>query len=152
MLIAPNPLKNNAPSLQFRIVNASGNQLIDMETTVTLTWMEEIDGTPKRKFARLDLELESIHLFPLNWTLVHPIDEGSPIYGLCKEEMVERHMEVLVLVRGFDDTYSQIVHSKRSYKFSDLLDGAQFISMYENSSSKTILHLSKIDEYEPYSF
>jgi len=152
ILLAPNPLRNNEPSIQFRIVNTSRNQLIDLVARVTLTWLEEIDGSLKRKFERLDLELESIHLFPLNWTIIHMIDDRSPLFGLTKEEMSARHMELLILVKGFDDTYTQKIHTKRSYSFSELIDGARFISMYENTDKKTVLHLSQLDDYIPYEF
>lgn len=152
ILLAPNPLKNNQPSIQFRIVNTSKNQLIDLEARVTLTWLEEVNGELKRKFERLDLELESIHLFPLNWTIIHMIDAASPFYGLSKFEMAARHMELLILVKGYDDTYTQKIHTKRSYSFADLIEGATFTSMYENTTKNTILHLSKLNEYEPYEF
>ncbi len=152
ILLAPNPLRNNQPSLQFRIVNTSRNQLIDIEARVTLTWLEEIDGVLKRKFSRLDLELESIHLFPLNWTIIHMIDENSPLLGLTKAQMISQHMELLILVKGFDVTYSQQIHSKRSYRFTDLIENARFISMYENTDINTVLHLSRVDDYEEYNF
>ena len=132
--------------------NTSKNQLIDMEARVTLTWLEEINGDLKRKFETLDLELESIHLFPLNWTVIHRIDNNSPLKGLTKEEMIQKGMELLILVKGFDDTYSQKVHAKRSYKFMDLIYGARFISMYHNTEENTVLLLSKIDDYEEYNF
>ena len=151
-IIGPNPLRDFQPSLQFRIVNTSKNQLIDMEARVTLTWLEEINGDLKRKFETLDLELESIHLFPLNWTVIHRIDNNSPLKGLTKEEMIQKGMELLILVKGFDDTYSQKVHAKRSYKFMDLIYGARFISMYHNTEENTVLLLSKIDDYEEYNF
>ena len=152
ILLAPNPLKGDKPSIQFRLVNTSKNQLIDLEAHVTLTWLENVEGLLKRKFFRLDLELESIHLFPLNWTIMHMMNEESPLYGLSKSEMAAKHTELLVLVKGFDDTYTQKIHTRRSYSFSELIEGARFISMYENKDKKTILHLSKLDEYENYTF
>ncbi len=152
ILLAPNPLRDNEPSLQFRIVNTSKNQLIDLVARVTLTWLEPVNGSLKRRFERLDLELEYIHLFPLNWTVIHQIDESSPLYGLTKEEMVARHMELLILIKGFDDTYTEQVHTKRSYSFTDLKAGARFITMYRNTDTHTILNLEKINEIEPFEF
>lgn len=152
MLIAPNPLKGNAPSLQFRIVNTSKNQIIDLQARVTLAWLEEESGVRRRKFKRLELELENIHLFPLNWTLVHPINEDSPLAGKSLHELLEKQMEVLILVKGFDDTYSQIVHSKRSYSCKDLVEGGAFEPMYEISTDKTILHLTKLDRFKLHKF
>jgi inward rectifier potassium channel len=152
MLIAPNTNRNNIRSLQFRIVNATSNQIIDLEARVTIAWLQKINGGMRRKFKRLDLEFESIHLFPLNWTIVHNIDEDSPLYGKSLQKLIDNQLEVLVLIKGFDDTYSQTVHSKRSYSFSDLIDGARFKPMYRNTESMTILELSKIDDVEEYVF
>jgi inward rectifier potassium channel len=152
MLIAPNVNNNNIRSLQFRIVNATSNQIIDLHARVTLAWIEEIDGQTRRKFKRLDLEFESIHLFPLNWTIVHNIDRDSPLYGKSLQKLIDNQLEVLVLIKGFDDTYTQVIHSKRSYSSSDLVNGARFKTMYRNNESMTILDLSKIDDIEEHVF
>jgi len=61
-------------------------------------------------------------------------------------------MELLILVKGFDDTYSQKIHSKRSYGFSDLVYGARFVPMYDHEETKTVLNMSHIDDYEEYKF
>ncbi len=152
MLIAPNANKNNSRSLQFRIVNAANNQIIDLQARVTLAWLEEVDGQMRRRFKRLDLEFESIHLFPLNWTIVHNITEDSPLYGKSLQRLIDNKLEVLVLIKGFDDTYSQIIHSKRSYSCIDLVDGAKFIPMYNNKESTTILDLAKLNDIELHEF
>ena len=152
MLIAPNSNKNNMRSLQFRVVNATNNQIIDLQARVTLAWLQEVDGQTRRKFKRLDLEFESIHLFPLNWTVIHNIDEDSPLYGKSLQKLIDNKLEVLVLIKGFDDTYSQTIHNKRSYSCSDLIDGARFVSMYKNTESTTILELSKLNDIEKYKF
>lgn len=152
MLIAPNPNRSNIRSLQFRIVNATNNQIIDLQARVTLAWLQEVDGQTRRRFKRLDLEFESIHLFPLNWTVVHNILEDSPLYGKSLIKLIENKLEVLVLIKGFDDTYSQTIHSKRSYSCSDLVDGAKFKPMYNNTKSTTILELSKLNDIEIYDF
>lgn len=152
LLIAPNVNLGHQPSLQFRVVNATNSQIIDLQARVTLTWLENIDGVLRRKFMRLDLEFDSIHLFPLNWTIVHTIDEESPLYGQSLQRLMEKQLEVLVLVKGFDDVYSQTVHSKKSYSCADLIENARFVSMYQNKKNKTILDLSKISQYKSYEF
>jgi inward rectifier potassium channel len=152
MLIAPNVNNKNMRSLQFRIVNGTSNQIIDLQARVTLAWLQEEDGQMRRKFKRLDLEFESIHLFPLNWTIVHNIDEDSPLYGKSLQKLIDHQLEVLVLIKGFDDTYSQTIHSKRSYNCSDIVDGARYKAMYRNTESMTILELSKIDDIEEHFF
>ncbi len=150
MIIGPD--KNGNKSLQFRIVNMNDNHIIDVEARVTLAWLEEINGMMRRRFKWLDLEIENIHLFPLNWTIVHPINEDSPMYNLTKEKMRESQMEVLILIQGYDDTYSQTIHSRRSYNCSQLVENVQFVPMYKSEKGQTILDLTMLDEYVPYSF
>ncbi|MEE9439389.1 MAG: ion channel [Saprospiraceae bacterium] len=150
MLIAPN--KNGEKSLQFRIVNTNNNHIFDMEARVTLAWLENVDGRLRRRFKWLDLEIENIHLFPLNWTIVHPINSESPLFDLDKQDMATSRMEILILIKGFDATYTKTIHSKHSYNCINLIENAQFIPMYKNKNGRTVLDLSQLNSYEEYSF
>ena len=148
MIIGPD--RKGKKSLQFRIVNSSNNQIIDLQARVTLAWVEMIDGTMRRKFQWLDLEIENIHLFPLNWTIVHSITKDSPLYNLTKEMMLDKKMEVLILIKGHDDTYSKTVHSKQSYNCEDLQIHKTFVPMYKNTAEGTVLDLSVLNEVIDY--
>jgi inward rectifier potassium channel len=141
MLITP---FNDGMSLQMRMVNANNNTLMNMEATANLTWLEEVDGVKRRKFHRLKLELEFIKLFPLNWTLVHVINEESPLWGKSKEELVASNSEVLVMVRGYDDTYNQYIYRNMSYHASSIEQDVAFAPMYETIDDKTVLYIEKI--------
>lgn len=136
-------------SLQFRAVNAVNEKIIDLQARVTMTWLEQDGKRLRRKFQRLPLQIDSIFLFPLNWNLIHTIDEESPLYGLDEAAMQSKNIELLVVIKGFDETYNAIVHSDRSYQMSDLIYGVQFKPMYTVMNDETILHLDDIDETEP---
>jgi inward rectifier potassium channel len=69
--------------------------------------------------------------FPLSWTLVHPIDEKSPLYKYTPEELDRTDAEVLILISGTDETFSQTVHARTSYKPSEILFGHKFANIYE---------------------
>ena len=77
-LIAP---YQDGTSLQFRITNARSNVLMDMEARVLLMMVDSSDGLLKRDYVDLPLERRKIYFFPLTWTIVHPIDSTSPLYG-----------------------------------------------------------------------
>ena len=65
-----------------------------------LTWLGRTDdGGQKRQFATLDLDLNRISLFPMNWTLVHPITADSPL-AKTADDLRDMHIEVLVMVKG----------------------------------------------------
>jgi inward rectifier potassium channel len=143
MLIAP---FNDGKSLQVRMVNANNNTLMNMEATANLTWLEDVDGLTRRKFHRLKLELEFIKLFPLNWTLVHVINEESPLWGKTVDQLISTNAEVLVMIRGYDDTYNQYIYKNTSYHADNIVENAMFNPMYENIGDKTVLYIEKISD------
>lgn len=150
ILIAPD--RNGNKSLQFRIVHMVKDKIIDLEARVTMTWLEK-DGTRvRRMFSKLPLQIERIFLFPLNWTLVHTIDDSSPLSNLTLEDIINKNAEILVVIKGYDETYSTIVHADRSYQCSDIVDGARFSGMYQIRKDDTLLDLDRLDDYTPYDF
>ena len=118
---------------EFRIANARENQLIEADVQVMLSMKDK--DTSKRVFHNLALERKQVMFFSLTWTVVHPIDEESPLYGMSAQDIAESDAEFLILFKAFDDTFSMIVHSRSSYKFSEVIWGAKFKSVYVDSST-----------------
>lgn len=137
------PMKNGGMSLQFRIVNQRDNHLINVSTRVTLTWLEY----GRRRFAPLELERDTVPLFPLNWTIVHAIVEDSPMNGWTKEDYCRRHSELLVTVDGYDETFAQTIHLKNSYLHHEIEWNARFEPMYIEREQTTELHLDRLHAY-----
>lgn len=135
-------------SLQFRIANVRDTHLINLRANVVLSWLE--DSGPglvsKRRFAPLELERSFVALFPLNWTIVHPITKDSPIYGWDKEQFCRNHSEILIMIEGYDQTYAQKIHANSSYIHSEVAWQARFAPMYSEEESTTILHLDRISK------
>ena len=138
----------NMNGFMVRIVNRRQNQLIEVSAELFMVWYEASDELERRqRFQKLPLERDSISLFPLNWTIVHPINEESPLLGKDLETLEKLNAEFLILIKGFDDTFSQVVHARRSYKCKELNWGAKFKSVYHtNDRGITILEIDKIDE------
>ena len=145
------PYKNGtATALMFRIANARKNQLIEAEARVLMSWSAEDDSGKKiRRFTPIDLEIDKISFLALNWTIVHPINEKSPLWGLSEKELLEIDAEFLIMIKAFDDTFSQTVHTRTSYKGHEVVWGARYTPMYVNDgSTTTVLELDKIGSYE----
>ncbi|MBI3510090.1 MAG: hypothetical protein HY064_05465 [Bacteroidetes bacterium] len=133
--------------LMFRLVNMRRNQLIEVEMEVTLAWFEK--NNPIRQFTRLPLERNKINLFPTSWTIVHPIDENSPFLGKNLEEIMETKAELIVLLKAFDDTFSQTVYSRTSYRAEEFRYGKKFLPMFTIlESGKTRMDLRLINAME----
>ncbi|MDQ6871478.1 MAG: ion channel [Gemmatimonadota bacterium] len=137
-------------ALEFRIANGRSSQLIDVQIQVILTKLEQVNGTSVRKFYDLDLERQRVVFFTLSWTVVHPIDPSSPIAGLTKKDLLDSDAEVLILLTGTDETLSQTVHSRSSYKADEIVWGAKFANMFLRTESAGIIgmNLSRIHDIE----
>jgi inward rectifier potassium channel len=137
-------------ALEFRIANGRTSQLIEVQIQVILTKLEQVNGTSIRKFYDLDLERQRVVFFTLSWTVVHPIDPSSPIWGLTKKDLLDADAEVLILLTGTDETLSQTVHSRSSYKADEIVWGAKFGNMFLRSEAAGIIgmNLNRIHDIE----
>ncbi len=118
-------------ALMFRIVNQKTNEMVQLEATVLLARRKRGGTVNDREFISLKLERESVVFFPLTWTIVHPIDATSPLYGLDDRALGESDAEFLVLLNGFDETFSQTVHARSSYKADEIVWGAKFRNVFD---------------------
>jgi inward rectifier potassium channel len=134
-------------SLQFRIANQRTNALVDLEATVVLMTVEGTGAAARRAYTTLELERSSILFLPLTWTIVHPIDANSPFAGITSETLAARVAEVMVLIRCFDDTFSQVVNVRYSYRFDEILWGYRFSPAFDNDAKgHLVLDLGKMNE------
>lgn len=137
------PFKDGS-AFQFRIANKKrDHQMVDTEVDVLLSRAE---GEAIR-FYNLKLEYDKISLFTSTWTVNHIIDENSPLYGLNAEDLKEMNSEFIVLIKGFDDTFAQQVHSRSSYRYYEIIWGAKFVSVYgKKEDGKVDIELDRISE------
>ena len=144
-LIAP---YESGTSLQFRIVNRRPNTLMELEAIVILMTVEEEGGKFKRKFQPLPLERSGIDFLALTWTIVHPIDEASPFFGKTQQEIEKEQAEVIVLIKGFDETFSQSVRARYSYRFDEITWDAKFTPAFDfDHTGDMVLNIDKVGSY-----
>ncbi len=150
-LIAPFTWQGkDIPAFMFRTANRLSTNLMNMKVQVSLRILEADEhGELKTKFYALTLERDTITFYPSNWTIVHPIDENSPLFGLSKEDMEIAQPEFLVVLNGFDETFDQNVFERTSYSFKDLVWGAKFVKIFSfNDKGQGVVELDKINNYE----
>jgi inward rectifier potassium channel len=138
-------------ALMFRFVSYKDRHMLtDVEVKVTTGLQVQENGKPVYKFYSLNLERTRVDNLPMNFTVVHPIDESSPFYEFAEEDMQVADVELYVLVRGFDDVYSNIVQQRTSYTYKEIKFDAKFVPMYKESGDgdTTILQLDKLNEYK----
>jgi inward rectifier potassium channel len=145
-LIAP---YKDGLALMMRLAPHKNTNLTDAEAFVTVGILIDENGVISNKFYNLPLEMNKINALTLSWTLVHPIDEESPLYNLKQSDYKDTSGEILVFVKTFDDMYSSTVAKRTSYTFNEVVYGAKFTSMYSKneSNTKTVLHLEKLNSF-----
>ena len=143
--IISRPDANGIRHLQFRIANKRSNQLIEMQATVSISLLKFDEEKTSRQFHNLKLGIDKIHFFPLNWTITHAITEDSPLYGFSNKDLALCDSEILILIQGFDDTFSQKVHVRSSYKFSEMVWEGKFEpAYYINDKGQTVFLVNKL--------
>ncbi len=147
MVIAPYA---GATALMFRMVSYKNNLLTDVEVKVTLAIKVGEDGKTNNQFYPLDLEFSLINALTLSWTVVHPLDEKSPLSGFNEEDIINANAEFIVYVKGFDEAFSNTVVARTSYTSQEIIWGARFALMYQadQEDNSTILYLDRLNEVE----
>ena len=136
-------------ALMFRVANSRDNILMEMEANAMMTFLDKSDSNFTRKYFPLKLQINFIHFFPLPWTVVHPIDEDSPLFGKTAKDLTDLEAEVLIMIKGFDDSFSQNVITRSSYKFNEIDWDTKFVRAYStDETGETIVDLEKVSETE----
>lgn len=134
---------------EFRIANIRKTELIDVEARVIYSRLEDIDGKMLRRFYELPLERSKVAFFPLHWTIVHPIDEESPLYGETREDFQRSESEFFIQLTAYAETFSQTVHTRSSYRFDEVIWGAKFSNIFqEKKNGIARIDLSNLHQIE----
>lgn len=135
--------------IMFRAANERNHYLTELEVKVTLAIVISENGKSTRKFFPLNIDNNRITYFPLNWTMVHNINEPSPLWGMTAQDIAESEIELLVMIKGFNETTSQDVYARYSYTQQEIRYGRKFKLPYHfRDDGATVFKLDKIDDSE----
>lgn len=135
---------------EFRIANARSSQIVDLEAKVTFSRFEERNGNMMRQYYPLELERSTVAFFPLSWTIVHPIDESSPLFGVTREQLLSSAGEFLILLSGLDETFAQVVHARSSYLAEEVEWGRKFVNIFQRDDDGRVgIDMERLHQTEP---
>jgi inward rectifier potassium channel len=120
---------DGTPTLMFRAANLRHNLVFEARASVSVLMDETVGGTVLRRFKDLALVRDSNPVFTLTWTIMHPIDEHSPLTHWVPGEQAPAHSEIIVVLSGMDDRTGQMIHGRWSYAASDIRWGARFVDI-----------------------
>ena len=137
-------------AIMFRLMNSRKTVMIEPEITVTLSVTEENEKNEfKRNFYELKLERNKIMYLPTVWTIVHQIDDDSPLYKYSKEEIRNLDAHLYILINYHEESFSQKVYQINSYHFEDLITDVKYKSAASfDLEGYTLLDHNKLSEVE----
>lgn len=134
--------------LMFRLMSRSTNVMIRPRVEVTLVLSQESeDKKYVNSFYSMDLERNRITYLPTTWTIVHPVNDSSPLAAFDRNELADLHGEILILVSYYDESFAQEVHQVYSYMLGDLqVDSAFVPAFHYGKDGYTILDHDKLSK------
>ncbi len=143
------PTKTNN-KLMVRVAYKQDNILLDLEVKLLVTFIVNEDGVNKRKYHTLKLESDKVVTMPLNWNIVHEVDESSPLYEMNAQDFKDSNLELILMIKGFSETYGQELHSRSSWICDEIIWNKKFSLPYteRKENKKTLFDLNKMDAIE----
>ena len=153
-VFAPHPVvatHNGKPTLMLRIGNGRANVLMDAVAKLNvLLSVTTKEGKLFRRAQELRLERAHLPIFPLTWTLMHVMDERSPLHGYDAEQVVAARAQVFMTLEAKDPTLGTSVHEIRNCTSEDIRFGMRYVDTVTTEADGTLAaDLTKVGEIEP---
>ena len=141
---------NGVPTLSFRLGNARANQIVNAEIHVSLFRTERTtEGRTFYRMADLSVARDRALTLSRSWTVLHAIDEHSPLHGETAASLAAKESELQVMVVGLDDTFMQQVHASHRYFTRDILWNHRHVDVLsEIEGGDMLLDLRKFHQVE----
>jgi inward rectifier potassium channel len=113
--------QDGARTLMIRFANERINAITDAAAKLWLVRDEHTaEGATFRKFRQLRMARDENPVFALSWTIMHVIDEDSPLQGWTAEDFAEGRAAIIVTLTGHDETSGASIHGRWNYSARDI--------------------------------
>jgi inward rectifier potassium channel len=118
-VFADNPvvnIHNGQPTLMVRVGNGRPGVMHDAHAKLNVLLRSiSAEGESFRTAYELKLQRSHLPIFPLTWTLMHVMDERSPLHGFDAEKFVEADARMVFSMEARDPSLAATVHDTISY-------------------------------------
>jgi inward rectifier potassium channel len=146
------PYLDKGMALMIRLANSKANQLINVKSNMIISWIDPKSNGKSRSFFSLNLEIRQVNMFAGSWTVVHPIDEESPLHKISFQNLEDRDAEIILQISGYDESYSNEIHTATSYKCEELVWGAKYKKIQGQDGDYSTINLDEIGTFEKIEF
>jgi inward rectifier potassium channel len=144
-------LRNGQPTLMLRIVNARVTIMSGANARLFALLAEQTtEGASFRRIHELPLQQSHLPLFIMPWTLMHVIDDASPLHGYDAAALIRAQARVFVTIEARDHALSALVYDMKNYPAEHIRFGMRFAdSVSQDSTGRATADLSRIGLLEP---
>ncbi|MEO8812711.1 MAG: ion channel [Caulobacteraceae bacterium] len=141
-------LLDGEPTLMFRAANRRRNLVVEAEVTVSLLHdVVSAEGLMLRRFDELAMIRARTPLFLLTWQVMHKIDAASPLHGETTDSLRAKNAELVVVMKGLDETFASTIHARTSYLPEEIRWGRRFADMFAfNESGERIVDFARFHD------
>ena len=140
------------PTLMFRAANQRANLIFN--AAVTVSFARQVvtrEGHAMRRFEELSLLRSRTPLFSLSWTVMHRIDETSPLHGLDLDALYDMEAEIIIMLSGTDETLADVIYTRHSYTPDEILTERRFVDVLSvTDSGRRMVDLRRFHDTEPF--
>jgi inward rectifier potassium channel len=139
------------PTLMFRAVNERQNVVQDASARLAML-RDEItaEGYRIRRIVDLPLLRSQHPMFTLGWTIMHVIDEASPLSADTAESLSNSRTAFILSLSGTDENTGQTLMARGEYSSANIRWNATFHDILEEASDGAIhVDYSKFNDIEP---
>ncbi len=142
---------DGVPTLRFRAGNARGNEVVEAAISVTAVMVHVTpEGQHLRKLVDLPLVRSRSPMFALSWTVMHPVDERSPLVDCFPDRVSERVFSIVVSLTGYDGTLAQTIHARKIYYPEDIRQGQRFVDVISQlEDGRLLIDFTRFHDTEP---
>jgi len=128
---------DGVPTLMFRVANERRKTILEARIQAYLAIDERtLEGHRMRRLHPLRLSRERSPLFLLTWTVMHSIDQDSPLYGRTPQELTTSQADIVVSFSGIDEILDRPIHAHHNYPLSQVLFGHGFVDMMQEEDGE----------------
>jgi inward rectifier potassium channel len=154
LLFAQNPViapHDGVRMLMVRFANERVNAITEAAAQLWLFRVEQTaEGASFRKFYRLRLTRDDNPIFALTWTLMHPLDEESPLHGWGEEDFARSNANIALIFSGHDESSNQLVRDRRLYSARQVLVDHDYVDLARGDpQALTVLDFTQFDNTRP---
>jgi inward rectifier potassium channel len=144
-------MRDGVRSLMVRLANERSTGLV--EATLRLVMLRDettLEGESIRRFHTLHLTRGASAVFALSWTVVHPIDESSPLFGETSESMKKSDVLLAAALVGIEEASAQTVHVRHAWSSDQILFDHRFRDILNKTADGSrAIHYENFHDVEP---